>query len=160
MGSFKSRLASLALLLGALACISLACDGKQGPAGPDGLPVTIIYIPATNTFTPSPTAGSFTFTPTPTPVHPYLGQWGTLGSGNGQFSTTLGIAVDSLDNIYVADSGNNRIQVFTASGIYATQWGIAGSGNGQFNSPLGIAVDSSGNVYVADTLNSRIQKFT
>ena len=43
----------------------------------------------------------------------YLTQWGSRGSGNGQFEYPEGIAVDSSGNfIYVADSGNDRIQVF------------------------------------------------
>jgi DNA-binding beta-propeller fold protein YncE len=61
--------------------------------------------------------------------------------------------------VYVADSGNNRILMFTSSGAYLTQWGTRGTGNGQFNRPYGVAVDGSGNVYVADTNNNRIQVF-
>src|SRR5262249_34251890 len=60
---------------------------------------------------------------------------------------------------YVADTGNNRIQVFYADGTYIGQWGGFGSGNGQFDHPLGIAADGSGHVYVADTGNNRIQQF-
>jgi hypothetical protein len=68
--------------------------------------------------------------------------------------------VDTSGYIYVADSYNNRIQKFSASGEYITQWGSFGTGNGQFKIPYGIAVDASGNVYVADTVNNRIQKFS
>jgi DNA-binding beta-propeller fold protein YncE len=86
--------------------------------------------------------------------------WGSWGSGNGQFDWPSGVAVDSSGNVYVADTGNNRIQKFTSAGAFITQWGSYGSGNGQFDWPAGVAVDSTGNVYVADTLNIRIQKFT
>ena len=65
----------------------------------------------------------------------YVTQWGSLGSGNGQFQQPGGIAVDNADNVYVADSGNNRIQKFTSAGVYVTQWGSLGSGNGQFDTP-------------------------
>jgi sugar lactone lactonase YvrE len=85
--------------------------------------------------------------------------FGALGTGNGQFTTPSGIAVDSSDNVYVADTGNNRIQKFDSTGTYLTQWGGLGTGDGQFNSPSGVAVDSHGYVYVADTGNTRIQKF-
>jgi DNA-binding beta-propeller fold protein YncE len=87
-----------------------------------------------------------------------LFQWGSQGSGNGQFSYPSGIAVDSSNNVYVADSDNNRIQKFDSSGNFLTQWGSPGSGNGQFSYPTGIAIDSSNNVYVSDGY-SRVQKF-
>ncbi len=94
----------------------------------------------------------------------YITQWGSLGicpsCSNGQFNQPYGIAVDSSGNVYVADTGNNRIQEFNSAGAYITQWGNLGSGNGQFNGPGGIAVDSSGNVYVSDHLNNRMQEFS
>ena len=90
----------------------------------------------------------------------YLTQWGSMGSGNGQFNAPFGIAIDAAGNVYVADSGNHRIQKFTSNGAYLTQWGGLGSGNGQFNGPRGVATDAGGNVYVAEQLNNRIQKFT
>jgi len=90
----------------------------------------------------------------------YLTQWGTYGTGNGQFFYPAGVAVDSTGNVYVADVGNDRIQKFTADGKYLTQWGTRGTGNGQFDHPYWVAVDSTGSVYVVDTENDRIQKFT
>jgi DNA-binding beta-propeller fold protein YncE len=60
----------------------------------------------------------------------------------------------------VADSDNNRVQVFTSAGVFLTAFGSNGSGNGQFREPYGVAVNkSNGNVYVADTSNFRIQEF-
>jgi sugar lactone lactonase YvrE len=86
-------------------------------------------------------------------------QWGTEGSGNGQFESPGNVAVDSSGNVFVADTSNHRIQEFDSSGNYLAQFGLQGSGNGQFESPTDIAVDSSSNVYVADSGNQRIQKF-
>jgi sugar lactone lactonase YvrE len=94
-------------------------------------------------------AGSYSFS----------AQWGSPGSGSGQFNQPHGVAVDSSGNVYVADYGNSRIQKFDSSGGYLTKWGGQGSGNGQFNYPSSVATDSSGNVYVADSENHRIQKF-
>ena len=60
--------------------------------------------------------------------------------------------------VYLADSGNNRIEVFSSSGAYLNQWNGASSGTA-FNVPYGVAADSSNNIYVADTYNQRIVKF-
>jgi DNA-binding beta-propeller fold protein YncE len=91
----------------------------------------------------------------------FLTQWGSYGSGNGQFDFPYlpGIAVDSDNNVYVADSGNARVEKFESNGNYLTQWGSSGNGNGQFSVPLGVAVDSSNNVYVTDEQIARIEKF-
>jgi DNA-binding beta-propeller fold protein YncE len=86
--------------------------------------------------------------------------WGSQGKGNGQFQDPRGIAVDQVGNVYVADSGNHRIQKFDSNGQLIIQWGSEGDGPGQFKEPWGLAVDAEGNVYVADTWNHRVQKFT
>lgn len=98
-----------------------------------------------------------------------IGVAGAAGKGPGQFSFPRAVAVDGQGRIYVADSGNNRVQVFNADGSFLRQFGSTckldtregcqGDGRGQFNEPWGIAVDGDGNVYVADTWNHRVQKF-
>ena len=82
------------------------------------------------------------------------------GSGNTQFIYPLDIAVNTSGFVYVADTSNHRIQVFTSGGSYVTQWGTSGTGPFQFNYPRGIAVNGSGYVYVADTGSNRTQVFT
>ena len=62
--------------------------------------------------------------------------------------------------MYVADTGNHRIQKFSSAGTFITKWGSEGFGNGEFSSPEGIAIDGDGNVYVVDHNNQRIQKFS
>jgi 6-phosphogluconolactonase (cycloisomerase 2 family) len=90
----------------------------------------------------------------------YDTQWGSSGTGNGEFSSPYGVDVDANGYVYVVDSGNNRVQVFDADGNYLNQWGTSGSGDGEFNGPTGIAVDDANNVvYVMDTGNDRVQKF-
>jgi hypothetical protein len=89
----------------------------------------------------------------------YLSQWGTSGSGPGQFTVPYGVAVGG-GNVYVADYFNQRIQSFTGDGIYLAEWGSYGDGYGQFFNPAGVATDAAGNVYVVDQGNYRIQKFT
>lgn len=86
-------------------------------------------------------------------------QFGGTGTGNGQFSTTGGIAIDSEGSVYVSDYSNHRIQKFTTDGSYISQFGTWGVGDGQLYGPTGIAIDSFGNIFVVDTQNNRIQKF-
>ena len=85
---------------------------------------------------------------------------GSFGTGDSQFNEVYGVAVDSINNVYVSDRGNHRIQKFTSGGIFITKWGSLGSGDGQLNNPFGVFVGSSDYVYVTDTFNHRIQKFT
>ena len=89
----------------------------------------------------------------------YVTQWGSLGSGAGQFDFPVRVATDAAGNVYVSDFLNHRIQKFTDTGTYLTQWGSEGSGPDQF-APFGVAVDATGNVYITDIANSRVKKFT
>jgi len=94
----------------------------------------------------------------------YLGQWGTHGSGDGQFGGACtggpwGIAVDAHGIAYVADYGNNRVEVFNDAGLYLGQWGTSGGGPSEFSRPYSVALDNAGNVYVAEVGNNRVQKF-
>lgn len=75
-------------------------------------------------------------------------------------SRPSGIAVDSCNGLFIADTGNSRIvKIDTQSGKVKAIIGNPGSKPGQLNSPSGVAVDGNGFVYVADTKNNNIQKF-
>ena len=83
----------------------------------------------------------------------------TLGSAeNVNFKNPRAIAVDSMNNIYVVDSGNSQIKKFNSTGKLLLSWGSLGSVNGQFKNPSGILIYQK-YVYIADTGNARIQKF-
>jgi len=90
-----------------------------------------------------------------------LGAWGGPGTAAGQFRIPNGIAADDMGHVYVAETGNSRIQKFDSHGrLLAVLGGTPGAGDGQFNGPYGVAVDGFGDVYVADTRNNRIQKLS
>ena len=80
--------------------------------------------------------------------------------GQGQLAAPRNMAVAEDGRIYVADTGNHRIVVFSPDGQMLTTWGSFGDQPGQFNEPWDVAIGPDGSVYVADTWNHRIQKFT
>jgi hypothetical protein len=86
----------------------------------------------------------------------FLQSW---GNEIGVFHHPMGMAVDGA-NIYVCDTGGDRIQMFDLHGTPLSTFGELGTEDGQFYHPRDIAVDGDGNIYVADTDNHRIQKFT
>ncbi len=115
----------------------------------------------------------------------FIDSFGSPGSGAGQFQTPVGVAVRQANgHIYVADSGNARVQKFNAKGEFSAAWGwgvadgvaqsevctstcqagIPGSGPGQFSNPRSIAVGnasgpSMGKVFVGDWGNNTVLKF-
>ena len=85
------------------------------------------------------------------------------GAALGQVNAPRGIAVDGNGLVYVADTGNSRIQVNTTGMVGGWQilaGATAGTAPGKFNQPRGIYANGAGEVYVADTLNNRIQKLS
>jgi sugar lactone lactonase YvrE len=78
----------------------------------------------------------------------------------GDFSKPAGVAVDPEGNLYVADTWNNRIQIFDADGNFISSFGKAGDGPGYFSRPKGVAIDGDGHVWVADGMQDRVQVFT
>ena len=87
-------------------------------------------------------------------------KWGQPGSAPGQLQGPSGLAFDSNDDLYVVDSGNNRVQKFSKHGEFIAAWGEPGTGPGQFDTPWGVTIDRNGDVYVVDWGNNRVQKFT
>jgi hypothetical protein len=88
----------------------------------------------------------------------YIRQFGSPGSGNGQFNLPIGICATN-HCLYVGDRYNHRIQCFTMDGVYIRQFGTKGSGNGQFKGPAGICA-ANHCLCVCDGDNHRIQCFT
>ena len=94
-------------------------------------------------------------------VSTFAGTAGTSGSADGtgaaaRFDFPIGVATDSVGNVYVADTLNQTIRKITPGGVVSTLAGTAA----RFDSPDGVAADSAGNVYVADSGNDTIRKIT
>jgi DNA-binding beta-propeller fold protein YncE len=83
---------------------------------------------------------------------------GSAGSGPGQLSFPLGVAA-SNGELFVADSSNNRISVYSPAGAFLRTIGGPGSEAGQLSFPFGIAA-GGGEIFVADQNNQRISVFT
>jgi len=91
----------------------------------------------------------------------FVGRFGNIGSDETLFITPTGVSIDKAGNVYVADSGNDRVQRFNAGGAFFSTWGGTGDGGGSFDEPFGIAVDKQRNVlYVTERGNDRVQKTT
>jgi Concanavalin A-like lectin/glucanases superfamily/CARDB/NHL repeat/Galactose oxidase, central domain len=83
----------------------------------------------------------------------YITEFGSPGSGPGQFDDPQGLAVDGSGRVIVTDRGNNRLQILSYDG---QAFGYLDSYEAGFNAPTGVAVDAKGNIAVADTGNDRI----
>ena len=79
---------------------------------------------------------------------------------NGQFNRADGVAATGTGSLYVADAGNDRIQLLDSAGAFVLKWGDSGTGNGQFDEPIDVAVGGDGSVYVAEQNAARIQQFS
>jgi YD repeat-containing protein len=91
----------------------------------------------------------------------YSTQFGSKGTGNGQFTEPTDTAVDGKGNLWSTDSADNRIEELSSQGSFIAAYGKYGSGEAQFNRPTGIAINkSTGNTYVADTGNNRIEELS
>lgn len=98
----------------------------------------------------------------------YLRGWGSFfdaqddpsqaATNGGMFYGPRGLAIYNGE-LYVTDTGNERVQVFTLDGAFARMWGTTGSGDGNLLEPVGIAVTADGTVLVADSNNARIARF-
>jgi sugar lactone lactonase YvrE len=74
----------------------------------------------------------------------FIKTWGKRGSGIGEFNAPHSLAFDSKGRLFVADRGNNRIQIFDQDGKFLEQWK-------QFSRPTGVYIDKHDTLYVADS---------
>ena len=90
----------------------------------------------------------------------YIGEFSRFGEEDGQLFWPSSIALDSRQNVYVADDWLHRVSVFDKDGVFLNKWGAAGSGDGQLDKPSGMGFDAEDNLYLVDSGNNRVQKFT
>ena len=92
--------------------------------------------------------------------HEFYGQIGGYGRESGHMIWPSALALDSTDNLYLADDLLQRITVWTRDGDLITHWGIQGQRDGEFDGPSGIMFDVDDNMLLVDHRNNRIQRFT
>jgi len=73
----------------------------------------------------------------------FKAQWGSKGSGPGQFDLVHNIAIDKKGRVYIADRENSRVQIFDADGKFIDQWTHLGK-------VFGLYIDNKGTVYTTD----------
>jgi hypothetical protein len=99
------------------------------------------------------------------------GQYGSSGDGGAATSAKLflptGVALDALNDIFIADTVNSKVRVVNTGGIINTfagtgSFGYGGDGglakNAKLAGPTGLGIDGSGNVFISDTFNNRLRK--
>ena len=136
-----------------LSCASprFAVDHAVGP---------VSKSPSTKTIIPAQIVPSIHDLPAPPILGVnYIETIGRPGQGAGQFLGPSGLDFDHRGLLYVADSGNNRVQVVEPEGDFIMEFGKRGWRTGEFDSPTDVAINFQRTelLYVADTDNDRIQ---
>ena len=115
----------------------------------------------TETETETPTASPTDIPDVTKPIYSFDVMWGSPGTGPDQLNAPEGVAVGPDGNIYIADTGNNRIVVWDNSGRPVTTYGSFGTSATwrnppQFNHPTAVMVLPPRKIFVSDTQNNRI----
>ncbi|MCB1275479.1 hypothetical protein [Prosthecobacter sp.] len=97
-------------------------------------------------------------------------EWGSSGTGDGEFDFPGGVAVSKSGEVFVADQTNRRVQVFDREGKFLRKWGEYGVQPGQFGGntnpksrvggPNFVMLDSAGDVFTTEASVGRVQKFS
>lgn len=80
----------------------------------------------------------------------FIKSWGKTGFGPGEFKSLHALDIDKRGRLFVADRGNNRLQIFDQEGNFIAQWT-------QFGKPSGLCFDEHDNIYVADSESDNVQ---
>lgn len=130
-------------------------DGGQATAAQLNSPSSIVMDSSGNWYI-ADTANDRIRMVTPAGVISTIAGTGAAGSTgdsgpalDAELNSPQGLAIDSSNNVYIADTGNNEVRKITPGGVIST---IAG----KLKNPLAVAVDSKGNVYIADNGDNQI----
>jgi tripartite motif-containing protein 71 len=147
-----------------LTCLLAAgCDALIPTASPSPNPGSGSNPTPTPSSSPSPSIA-----PSPSPIaspsisYAYDSKFGSSGSGNSQFNSPYGIAIDADNYLYVVDSANGRVQKFNTTGGYQTQWATLLSGETSASHPTDIAVGTVGSstgIFVLDAGTEKLKAF-
>ena len=147
---------SLSFLL--ILSLCLSCAVPNPPVA--GSTATDLKSSLTKTVTPPQIVPSIQDRPPPPILSVnHVNTLGGPGQGAGQFLRPAGLDLDHRGMLYVADSGNNRIQVVDNDGNFISEYGVRGWRTGEFDNPTDVAINFQRTelLYVADTDNHRIQ---
>ena len=89
----------------------------------------------------------------------FRGWFGSGGHGEGELQSPSGVAFDDRGDVFVVDSDNHRVQVFSPSGKYKRRFGQKGTKAGQLLQPSGVFIDGK-DVFIAERQNHRVSVFT
>lgn len=141
--STSKRLLIIAVLFCSISCTIPERNNTPAPK----IPITpnVDFVPSIRTRNAPPILA----------VH-YLKTIGRTGQAPGEFLNPMGLIIDAYGQLYVADAGNNRVQVIDSNGHFVTEFGSHGWREGEFDFPSDVAL-SFDTLYVADTGNNRVQ---
>ncbi len=151
---FFNKIASIKLTRygSILICISLLCYMSCAVPDPDGKGVlrppispNVDIVPSIRKRDAPPILGVS-----------YVKTIGRAGQGAGEFLMPMGLIIDAYGQLYIADAGNNRVQVIDSNGHFVAEFGSYGWRDGEFDFPNDVDL-SLDTLYVADTGNNRVQ---
>src|SRR5690606_17816352 len=97
--------------------------------------------------------------PPPAAEYEFLNAFGSEHDPANDIGIPAGLELGENGRLYVVDYDLNRVQMYSAHGLFIGSWGMHGTNNSEFDKPRDVAIDRFGNVFVTDQDNHRVQRF-